>query len=100
MRYIVAKDKRRRDRFSRFEKRRLIFKVLQDSKSFLKPTTNKAVKVYFETRNKDNFATRIVNRCAVTGKSGGVFRFFRMSRMEIKSFFGLGKLYGFKRSSW
>lgn len=100
MRYIVAKDKRRRNNFLKFEKKRLIFKTLQKSNKFLTFNVNKRIRAYFDMQNKDNFSTRIVNRCAITGKSGGIFRFFRMSRMETKAFFGMGKLYGFKRSSW
>lgn len=100
MRYIVAKDKRRRINFSKFEKTRLVLKTLQKSSVFLRSDVNKRIRAFFDVYNKDNFSTRIVNRCAISGKSGGVFRFFRMSRMETKAFFGMGKLYGFKRSSW
>lgn len=100
MRYIVTKDKRRRLNFVKFEKRRLIMKIAKKGHNFLDKSMNDFVKAYFRTTNKDFFFTRIVNRCVITGKSGGVFRFFKLSRMEVKSFFGAGKLYGFKRSSW
>lgn len=100
MRYIVAKDKKRRLNFTKIEKRRLIMKIAKKGCRFLDKPMNDFVKAYFATMNKDFFFTRIVNRCVLTGKSGGVFKFFKLSRMEVKSFFGAGKLYGFKKSSW
>jgi ribosomal protein S14 len=100
MRYIVPKDKKRRLNFNKIEKRYRIMKIAKSSNKLLPTLVNDFSKFYFDCMNKDFFFTRIVNRCVITGRSGGVLQFFKMSRMEIKSFFGAGKLYGFKRSSW
>jgi len=100
MRYLVAKDQKRRNNFVRIERDRLILKTLKGSKFLVSKKIQKFISAYFATLNKNFFSTRIVNRCIISGKSGGVYKFFKMSRMDIKAFFGAGKLYGFKRSSW
>jgi small subunit ribosomal protein S14 len=44
--------------------------------------------------------TKIVNRCIVTGRSGGVLREFKVFRMTFKEKAARGHLVGVKKSSW
>lgn len=41
--------------------------------------------------------TRIRNRCALTGRSRGVYRFFKLSRLCIRELFGKGYLPGIRK---
>jgi len=43
---------------------------------------------------------RIRNRCVLTGRSRGIVRYFKMSRMCFKLLGNSGRLIGVKRSSW
>lgn len=40
------------------------------------------------------------NLCVITGKARSVYRFCKLSRMELKRYSGLGLLNGLKPSSW
>jgi small subunit ribosomal protein S14 len=44
--------------------------------------------------------SHVRNRCIYTGRSRGINRFFRMSRILVRSKSGQGLLTGVKRSSW
>jgi small subunit ribosomal protein S14 len=43
---------------------------------------------------------KIVNRCVVTGRSGGVMRDFKVSRLEFKRGVAKGHYLGVKKGSW
>ena len=40
------------------------------------------------------------NQCLVTWRTGSVFSFFKLTRLEIRERAHLGFLYGIKKSSW
>lgn len=46
------------------------------------------------------YISHVRNRCIHTGRSRGINRFFRMSRILVRSKSGQGLLTGVKRSSW
>jgi len=43
---------------------------------------------------------KIVNRCVATGRSGGVLRNFKVSRLEFKREAAKGHYLGVKKGSW
>lgn len=45
------------------------------------------------------FSNKSNNRCAVTGRSGSIFRHFRLSRIMLKQFASKGMLTGVRKSS-
>ncbi len=45
-------------------------------------------------------ATRMRNRCSLTGRSRGYMRMFRLGRMAFRSFALQGLLPGVKKASW
>lgn len=49
---------------------------------------------------RDSSSSRIVNRCFKTGRSRGVFKIFKLSRMNIKELAHSGRLSGMYKSSW
>jgi small subunit ribosomal protein S14 len=56
----------------------------------------------FEARRVKNrqFKSRKYNRCSLTGRSRGYFRFFGVSRIVLREMAHRGELPGVKKSSW
>lgn len=101
MRYLVAKDKKRRKIFSNNEMSYTIFKALRSSDFYRSSyTVNRRISSFFYALNPYSYKTRIRNRCVMSGRGSAVYRKFRISRLELREFFGKGFLYGFRRSSW
>ena len=49
---------------------------------------------------RESYRGKISNRCILTGRSGGVYRAFRLSRFEFKRLASMGLLPGVQKSSW
>ena len=49
---------------------------------------------------KPKFSTRTVRRCELTGRSRGVYRKFRISRIMLRKLALEGKIPGMRKSSW
>lgn len=49
---------------------------------------------------KPAFATRVYNRCQITGRRHGYLRFFGVSRIVFRKLASEGKLPGVTKSSW
>ena len=47
----------------------------------------------------DFFSTRIKNSCVLTGRQGGVYRLFRMSRISLRNAGGQNLIFGLRKSS-
>ena len=49
---------------------------------------------------RDASPTRLRNLCALTGRSRGVYRKFRISRIKLRELALEGKIPGMKKASW
>lgn len=49
---------------------------------------------------KNSSATRIRNRCQLTGRSRGYYRKFGISRLVLREMASKGEIPGVKKSSW
>jgi small subunit ribosomal protein S14 len=49
---------------------------------------------------RDSSATRLKNRCEVTGRPRGYLRKFKMSRITFREYAHKGQIPGVKKSSW
>jgi len=49
---------------------------------------------------RDSSATRSHNRCELTGRSKGVLRKFKVSRIMLRELALAGKIPGLKKASW
>ena len=56
--------------------------------------------VFALAKNKRASATRIRNRCNVTGRSRAVFRYFGLCGNEIRRLAILGRLPGVRHATW
>jgi small subunit ribosomal protein S14 len=49
---------------------------------------------------RDSSPTRHRNRCAITGRSRGVYRKFGLSRVKLREAFNRGDIPGLVKASW
>jgi small subunit ribosomal protein S14 len=99
MKYLVPKDKLKRFLFNKVEFRRLILRAMfTDQRLDLKMRL-----LYF--RKLDNFnwnssKVRIRNRCILTGRAHGVYKYFKLSRFQLKRLANDGFLVGIEKTGW
>lgn len=99
--YFVPKDKKARDAFSKTEFSKFRYRFM-----FKQATLNSLEKYYFNFKFlkslnlKSSCVTRMRNRCLLTGRSGSIYRLFKISRIQLKTLGLQGNLVGLRRSSW
>jgi len=99
MKYLIEKDKKRRKIFEFFEKKKLVLKALSVDKR-LPASLRLFYKMELHSFKRNASATRIKNRCVITGRGRGVLKYFKMSRLQVRDTFFKGLLYGVRKSSW
>ena len=83
----VAKQKRREELVKRYA----------DERRKLKKERNYAA---LANLPRDSSPTRSHNRCELTGRSRGVLRKFKVSRIMLRELALAGKIPGLKKASW
>ena len=53
-----------------------------------------------KSKRVPKFSTRKVHRCEITGRSRGVYRKFRVSRIVLRELALQGKVPGMRKASW
>jgi len=99
MRYLNPKDKRHRFAFLQQERRRFFLKVIA-SNTVIPNNIRISAKYGLLSLRKYNSFCKIRNRCIFSGRSGAVYRSFRLARSIISFESSQGRLSGVKRSSW
>jgi small subunit ribosomal protein S14 len=85
--------------YNRFKaKREALKKIIKNKDLPLQERFEAQLKLSKLPRNSSKI--RIRNRCLITGRPRGYFRFFKMSRICIRSLAGEALLPGVKKSSW
>jgi small subunit ribosomal protein S14 len=83
----VAKQKRRQELVKRFADIRREFKKAKNYAALAKLP-------------RDSSPTRSRNRCQLTGRSRGVLRKFKVSRIMLRELALAGKIPGLRKASW
>ena len=55
---------------------------------------------YFLNIKNTSSLTRIKNRCILTGRARSVYRFFKLSRLQLRKWASYGNLPGVSKYSW
>jgi len=96
---MVEREKRRAKIVARYATRRAELKELIRS-----PKTSQedraAAQVKLQKLPRDASPTRGRNRCAITGRSRGVYRKFGLSRVKIREVANRGEIPGLSKASW
>jgi small subunit ribosomal protein S14 len=64
------------------------------------PEERQAAQAKLQSLPRDASPTRQRNRCAITGRSRGVYRKFGLARCKIREVFARGEIPGLAKSSW
>ena len=95
----IEKNNRRRKMTKKFSGRRSRLKAIAMDKT--KPMEERfAASLKLATLPRNSSATRIHNRCEVTGRPRGVYRKFKMSRIALRDLGSKGLVPGLVKSSW
>lgn len=99
MKHLVIKDQKKRLKFVKNEKKRIILKSLINNE-----------KLIFEQRiqlqekqlklNKKISQTQINNRCSITYRGRSNINKFKLSRIRLRELFSLGLVPGYKKAVW
>ncbi|KAL6760954.1 mitochondrial ribosomal protein S14 [Haematococcus lacustris] len=96
----ILKDHIRRITVREHEADHTLFKAMV-SDTTLPLDTRLQVQRLFETSiPRDAMATRVVNRCVLTGRPRSVHRFARLSRIMLRQLAHYGLLPGVTKASW
>lgn len=99
MKKQIKKNIKQRYIFKDNEKKRLILKSITQNLHF-KNTIRWKTQDKFNTISNNSSSTRIKNICILTGRSRGVYRFFKLSRIQLKKLISEGFLPGVSKYSW
>jgi small subunit ribosomal protein S14 len=99
MKYLIIKDKKRRNLFKKYEIKRKYLKYIINNKNIIKYIRINAM-LKINKLPKDSSKIRIKNRCIITGRPKSIYRKFKMSRISLRNFAHNGLLTGILKSSW
>jgi len=96
---MVQREHRRTRTVKKFAAKRAQLKeIIRTPKST--PEQRLAAQIALLTQPRDASASRQRNRCAITGRSRGVYRKFGLSRCKIREVAMRGEIPGLGKASW
>jgi small subunit ribosomal protein S14 len=99
MKKKIKKNIKQRLLFKDLEKKRLIIKIISNNFNLKKNIRWKIEQKWFNF-NKNSSLTRIKNICILTGRSKSIYRFFKISRLQLRKLASFGFLPGVSKYSW
>jgi small subunit ribosomal protein S14 len=95
----VNKNKRRAQMTKRMAPKRARLKAVAEDRS-LPPEERFAARLKLAELPRNSSATRIRNRCELTGRPRGYYRKFKLSRIALRELASAGQIPGMVKSSW
>lgn len=89
----IKKNIKQRLLFKDLEKQRLVIKTISNNFNFKKNIRWKIEQKWFNFK-KNTSLTQIKNICLLTGRSKSVYRFFKISRLQLRKLASTGFLPG------
>ena len=96
---MVEREKRRAGIVKKYAARRAKLKELIRSPR-TSPEERAAAQAALQSQPRDASAARQRKRCAITGRSRGVYRKFGLSRVKIREVAARGEIPGLTKASW
>jgi small subunit ribosomal protein S14 len=96
---MVEREKRRAKIAKRYAAKRSQLKELIRSPK-TSPEDRQAAQAKLQSLPRDASPTRQRNRCAITGRSRGVYRKFGLARVKIREVVNRGEIPGVGKASW
>lgn len=95
----IEKDKRRRKMVQRYaEKRQALKQAIANKEAAPEERFQAALELAKLPRNSSK--VRVRNRCQLSGRSRGVYRKFKLSRIALRELGSMGMIPGLVKSSW
>jgi small subunit ribosomal protein S14 len=95
----IEKNNRRRRMSKKYSGRRARLKAIANDRS--KPVEERfAATLKLAELPRNSSATRIRNRCELTGRPRGFYRKFKLSRIALRDLASAGQIPGMVKSSW
>ena len=98
-RNMVEREKRRAKIVKKYAQRRAELKELIRSPR-TSPEERAAAQARLQAQPRDASPSRQRKRCAITGRSRGVYRKFGLSRVKIREVAVRGEIPGLSKASW
>ena len=96
---MVEREKRRAKIVMRYAAKRAQLKeLIRDPKT--SPEERAAAQAKLQSQPRDASPSRGRNRCAITGRSRGVYRKFGLARVKIREVANRGEIPGLAKASW
>jgi small subunit ribosomal protein S14 len=95
----IEKNKKRRRMVDRMAARRERLKSLAEDRT-LPPEERFAARLELAELPRNSSATRVRNRCDLTGRPRGYYRRFKLSRIALRELASTGQIPGMVKSSW
>lgn len=99
MKSFYINDKRNRQLYIKFEKKKKLLKFFFNNFFINKNKRYKAFLTFSKLPKKTSLV-KINNRCIITNRNRGISRKFRLSRIELKRLILKGVLPGVKLAKW
>jgi small subunit ribosomal protein S14 len=96
---MVEREKRRAGIVKKYAAKRAKLKELIRSPR-TSPEARAAAQAALQSQPRDASAARQRKRCAITGRSRGVYRKFGLSRVKIREVQARGEIPGLAKASW
>ena len=96
---MVEREKRRAKTVQKYATKRAELKELIRSPR-TSPEARVAAQEKLQKQPRDASASRIRNRCQLTGRSRGVYRKFGLARTKIREVANRGEIPGLVKASW
>ena len=95
----IDKNRKRTQLVKRFAAKRARLKAIASNKA-LEPEERFAARLKLAEMPRNSSATRIKNRCELTGRPRGYHRKFKLSRIALRELASQGQIPGMVKSSW
>jgi len=96
---MVEREKRRAGIVKKYAvKRAQLKEIIRSPRS--SPDARAAAQVKLQQQPRDASQSRHRNRCAITGRSRGVYRKFGLSRVKVREVVNRGEVPGVSKASW
>jgi small subunit ribosomal protein S14 len=95
----IDKNRKRTQLVKRLAAKRARLKALASDKQ-LPPEERFAARLKLAEMPRNSSATRIKNRCELTGRPRSYYRKFKLSRIALRELASLGQIPGMVKSSW
>jgi small subunit ribosomal protein S14 len=83
-----------------YEADRALYKALVSDQSLAYGVRQQAARLFETEVPRDSAAHRVRNRCALTGRPRGVYRWCRLSRLMFRKLASHGSMPGVTKASW